>query len=355
MKNFFRIILLLINLFFVALLLFSTMAGWVRPTRCIWFSLFSYGYFLLLLGNLFFILLWMLLRRKAFLLSLLAIVVRCSFVPLFCQVGGSAEAPAPQEGESQLRVLSFNVHGFNGATEGEHNQDTNALQFLSMVRNEAPDVLCLQEFPVPNKVKVGDSLVRMGYRHHFSVGVSGKGYHQGTTLYSKLPIEYIGKLDNHNKFFVDLTTSDTTHLRLFCVHFDSYSLDTNDKGALKELSHGQMGNKSQRFVGKFRQTIYSHEEEWDRLKPLIEEATVPVVVAGDFNDTPSSYLYQQVRTLLADSFVDQGKGFSTTYHGPFPAFRIDYIFHSESLTTLSYQRLKSNISDHYPVMAVFAL
>ena len=52
---------------------------------------------------------------------------------------------------------------------------------------------------------------------------------------------------------------------------------------------------------------------------------------------------------LKDTYVEKGLGFGTTYSGGFPAFRIDMIMHSEGLTTLSYKRIKTPLSDHYPV------
>jgi endonuclease/exonuclease/phosphatase family metal-dependent hydrolase len=48
--------------------------------------------------------------------------------------------------------------------------------------------------------------------------------------------------------------------------------------------------------------------------------------------------------------VEQGRGFGTTYHGYYPAFRIDYVLHSLEFKTLSYKRVKTDISDHYPVV-----
>ena len=56
-----------------------------------------------------------------------------------------------------------------------------------------------------------------------------------------------------------------------------------------------------------------------------------------------------------DPYVNQGRGFGTTYHGPFPAFRIDYILHSHDFESLSYKRVKTNISDHYPIVVQLRL
>jgi endonuclease/exonuclease/phosphatase (EEP) superfamily protein YafD len=87
----------------------------------------------------------------------------------------------------------------------------------------------------------------------------------------------------------------------------------------------------------------------------VENSRIPIIIAGDFNDTPASYIYQQATKMLCDPYVEQGRGFGTTYHGPYPAFRIDYILHSEDIKALSYKRIKTNISDHYPIVVQFDL
>ena len=46
--------------------------------------------------------------------------------------------------------------------------------------------------------------------------------------------------------------------------------------------------------------------------------------------------------------------FGSTYNGNFPAFRIDYILFDDNFKALSYKRITSDISDHYPIVATFS-
>ena len=41
--------------------------------------------------------------------------------------------------------------------------------------------------------------------------------------------------------------------------------------------------------------------------------------------------------------------------GWLPKFRIDMVFHSDGLRTLSYRRIKTRMSDHYPVLTAVEL
>jgi len=76
----------------------------------------------------------------------------------------------------------------------------------------------------------------------------------------------------------------------------------------------------------------------------------PVIVCGDFNDTPVSYTYRKMKSGLKDAFVNIGAGTGNTYLGSFPSFRIDYIFHSQQFKTIDFERIEARLSDHYPII-----
>ena len=72
-----------------------------------------------------------------------------------------------------------------------------------------------------------------------------------------------------------------------------------------------------------------------------------------FVPAPASYAYQRLKEIYADAYVEQGSGLSVTYDGMFPAFRIDYVLLDKAFTVDSYKRLKTDISDHYPLIVSF--
>ena len=66
----------------------------------------------------------------------------------------------------------------------------------------------------------------------------------------------------------------------------------------------------------------------------ISNCPYPVLLCGDFNDTPISYSYSEILSNnLKDAFVESGKGLGMTYIGAFPSLRIDYILHSKSIVS----------------------
>ena len=190
-------------------------------------------------------------------------------------------------------------------------------------------------------------------------------------MFSRLPITYVKKIDQQ-KLLVEMMLNDRL-FRVCCIHMDSYAFDGTDLEEIEKLRHGKVENindstlRKHRTLDKVKETILKHESEWqEKLKPVITESTVPVLLAGDFNDIPSSWLYAQVSEHLDDTYRDKGFGMCHTYRGgsehwlPFghnwlPQFRIDMVFHSKEFRTLSYKRLKTSLSDHYPVITSLEL
>lgn len=351
MKKFFRIILLTINLLFVVALFLSTFAGRIPPSRWVGISILSYGFVLLFLCNVLFIIIWLCLSRWEFLLSLAANLLCASFVPLFFQVGGNQCA---EPADDVLKLMTFNVHGFNGLDDDTlMTADSGSMLFVSLLDEEQPDAFCLQEFFRSRHVNMVDSLEARGYKYHY--GVYGSSSSGPLIFFSRLPIVKVHVMDKKSKFGVDIDKDGQT-VRLCCVHLDSYMLTEEDREGLESLTHAQPDSNTHKLYKKFKETTLRHEREWQQdLLPKVEDADVPFVLMGDFNDTPASYIYQKATELLMDPYVNQGRGFGTTYHGPFPAFRIDYILHSHDFESLSYKRVKTNISDHYPIVVQLRL
>jgi endonuclease/exonuclease/phosphatase family metal-dependent hydrolase len=88
----------------------------------------------------------------------------------------------------------------------------------------------------------------------------------------------------------------------------------------------------------------------------IRESPYPVIVCGDFNDTPFSYTYNELAKELKNAFVEAGSGIGATYNGPLPFLRIDNQFHSEELKAAGYEtHYEMGLSDHFPISAKYVL
>ena len=223
MKKFFRFILLIVNVLFAAAMLLSTLSGTFAPSRFAAVSILSYGYFVLLLCNVLFIIIWLCMGRWEFLVSVAAIALRFSFVPLFFQVGGTAEADNSDDG---LRVMTFNTHGFSGLdSDTVMTRDSGAVLFLRLLDAEQPDVLCLQEFFIPPRMRLADSLAARGFRYHY--GVHAANLASPAIIFSRYPFARVQDMDRKSKFCVDIAKGGQEY-RVCCVHLNSYQLTEDD-------------------------------------------------------------------------------------------------------------------------------
>ena len=81
----------------------------------------------------------------------------------------------------------------------------------------------------------------------------------------------------------------------------------------------------------------------------------PYILMGDFNDTPSSYAFNQMEIGMNNTFREKGTGVGKTFNGGFASFQIDYILSSKQFHVLDYHIIHKLISDHYPVLSEVAL
>ena len=87
----------------------------------------------------------------------------------------------------------------------------------------------------------------------------------------------------------------------------------------------------------------------------MRECEVPIIVCGDFNDVPYSYVYNTMLGDKIDGFKECGSGFMNTFRGGKKHVRIDYIFHSKEMEGVSYYKKELSYSDHYPVFMRVAI
>jgi endonuclease/exonuclease/phosphatase (EEP) superfamily protein YafD len=106
--------------------------------------------------------------------------------------------------------------------------------------------------------------------------------------------------------------------------------------------------------GKYTMGMAVRAQQATMVAEQIAASPYPVIVCGDFNDVPYSYVYKTMLGDLEDGFKECGKGFMFTYRGA-KSVRIDYIFHDKSLDGIDYYKQNLSYSDHYPVYMEMAL
>lgn len=103
-------------------------------------------------------------------------------------------------------------------------------------------------------------------------------------------------------------------------------------------------------VGTMRQAYIERAEEAARIRTMLAEETLPLIVVGDFNSTPHHRAYQQLADGLRDAFAEAGEGPGFTYHADRPFVRIDHVLFSDAFEVVSAEVPDLDVSDHLPLV-----
>ncbi|MEI3108040.1 MAG: endonuclease/exonuclease/phosphatase family protein [Phocaeicola sp.] len=103
------------------------------------------------------------------------------------------------------------------------------------------------------------------------------------------------------------------------------------------------------FTDNMEANIIQRAKQAKDIASLVNATETPVILCGDFNDTPGTFTYETLKGNLQDGFLSAGEGYGATYRGLHNLLRIDYLFHSPSLLALKYGTMSYDMSDHNPV------
>ena len=99
-----------------------------------------------------------------------------------------------------------------------------------------------------------------------------------------------------------------------------------------------------------------HSSEVEMVERLIDESVYPVILCGDFNETPYGNAYGNIRDRLKNAFEERGNGFGFTMNRSPRIIRIDNQFCSESIKVLDFQTFSDiKYSDHLPILGRYKI
>lgn len=354
--------MLALNILAVIALLCSYAAAYISPERYWIFAFFGLAFPFLLLLNLFFVLVWLLAWNRYIWISVVAILVGYNQIFSIVQFRNASSGKVPG---GSIKVLSYNVHSLyeSHKTKGKGRMLSKVTDFLVQ---QNPDILCIQEFFLRSEdsLKVLQKFTSGLRTNYYSmknyVEIKDKRKIFAIATFSRYTITAIGylRISNRNIFaiFTDLAMGRDT-VRVYNIHLESIRFGKNDYSfyaqltdQAKEDDNFDISDGFVKIFSKLKKAFVIRARQVDVLKENIRHSPYPVIVCGDFNDTPASYTYHQMTAGFHDSFRQAGTGFlGSTYAGNFPSFRIDYILYSDFFTASNYSKQTVDLSDHYPV------
>lgn len=351
-------ILLAVNVVFAFTLLLSYLAVVISPDDFALPAFFGLAYPYLLLINIILVIIWAMLLRFEALISVIVIAVG------FTHFSNYIKLTRPSGDKSNtFKVLSYNVRLFNYF---ENNRGvTSEKKVIDFIKAQKPDIICLQEFfisgnPAEKEATLKEALGGKYYSHMKILG-SGKNRFYGIITFSKFPIVRKGEIihpgSSSLSIYTDLLIQKDT-FRIYNNHLESFRLRRMERSFIEEMTvydDKETMNEVKSLSVSLKKGFVKRALQAQVVKENINKSPFPVIVVGDFNDTPVSYAYRKIRKGLNDSFVNSGYGAGFTYKGNYPPNRIDYILYNNSLINSYFEIIKVRYSDHYPIIAYFKL
>lgn len=355
MHKFFHRTLVIICILFAVGLLLSYLSVYINPEK-IWFlGLIGLTYPVLLIINLLFLVYWIIRWKLLFLIPTIAILFGINHLANYIQLPFGKK---PEVTNPEIKILSYNVNLFRLYAWSKESPSFNKIFALAKAKDV--DIACFQEFFLNGKLteKMVYNSLKMDSHVEFVIRNSRSGY--GIATYSKFPIVNKGEIKFENTsnacIYSDIKVNEDT-IRVYNCHLQSLRLKERNLNFLINQDHHEESNAVDELKDisfKFRDALIKRAHQVNMLTASVDSCKYPVIICGDFNDSPFSYTYHELTRNLFDTFKEAGKGLANTYVRFFP-YRIDYILHSKSIKAISFSSPRVDYSDHYPVICSYSI
>ena len=317
----FYIITTIIVIIFSLLLFFSSKSGTNNINFYIIFAPFFVPLYIINLIFLFYLTIF----RKSFraIIPLFSLLYGFNIVPCYIQW-----KKADNISNKYYTIQTYNVHHF------QHYEYNNTVEhIINSTEGYNSDILCIQE----HRNHKNTSIFNKNFPYScFSDSIS----REGVAIYSKFPIlksnPIIFKENEHRAIEANISI-DSTIVKIICVHLQTTGVSQNKKDIpilSKDISNNILHNTKKR------------KKQIEIIDSLCQNSKHPVILCGDFNDTPNSYTYRKATKYLQDAFKTSGSGYANSYNSKFNFIRIDYILHSQQIVGHKFQYSQLPWSDH---------
>ena len=334
-------ILYILNMLLLFALFLSYASPYISPDTFLWpVALLGLIYPFLLLSNVLFSIYWLIRIKKHFWANTIVILLGYGHIQNLLNI---------QEKESDTKVefsaMSFNVRLFN-AYDWIKKDDVKQ-EIIEYLNKESANIVCLQEFYAP------EELPKLNYPHsHIGLQSKRKSWRMATysnyPIFKKGTVSISGERTNNVCIYSDIAIASDS-IRVYNVHLASNWFEKEDYEFLDRPSV----EGAESIIERLKTSFFKRAKQVKAIKAHMSTSPYPIILCGDFNDTPTSFSYKQLSEGLNDSFSNAGTGLGQTYNGKFPILRIDYILYSPEFKINSFKTIEVNLSDHFPIVSTF--
>ena len=148
-------------------------------------------------------------------------------------------------------------------------------------------------------------------------------------------------------------------IRVFNNHLQTTNVSMNSKKYKAYKSVKDWKGQARTLVNiveQLKDNFIIRANQAMQIRKIIDTTRYPIIVCGDFNDTPVSFAYNHIAgNNLTDGFRDRGKGYGYSFNGMKGLLRIDFISYDKSFTGLVYDSPHLPWSDHNPIIMTVKL
>ena len=304
-----------------------------------------------LIANLLFIFFWLTFKWRKIWIPILGYALVYFPLTLYMPIHASQDVP-----DGTIKLVSYNVCQYGGNYKYEHGFDT----VFNYLQRQDADIVCLQEDVDTWRRYVFKRYQKIYPYNDTTVFCMGPLNYNGVGIHTRFPIlrteqiAYKSATNGSVAYFLQVN-SDT--IIVINNHLEGTHLSVEDRIKYQKMLKGEMVKDTAKaetlfLLEKLGKYAAKRAPEAEAVHAYIEaHRNYPMIVCGDFNDTPISYSRRTVAQGLTDCFQETGKGIGLSYNQKGFYFRIDHILCSEQFKPYNCEiDNKMDASDHYPII-----
>ncbi len=357
--RYFALMFLIISIIVMVFTFAGLFGGDVDPVGNTAMAMLVYILPVLIVLNVLLTIYWLIRRRwKYIAIPIVPIICCIPYMGTLFQLR-SQPSEADVDAQNGIKIATYNVLSFGRETSGFKAED-----ILAEMKRQKVDIFCIQEYEDVS----GDKKNSNKYKEYFPYMVMGQ---KDMVIYSRYPIkesknlsfgdmeiaEGLTKTTNNSAMWANIDVKGKV-IKVINAHLETTGFNRTLHQAGKMIKQGRkMENNRlvEAIYGNYTHGMTIRAGQARLVANEVAMSDVPCIVCGDFNDVPYSYTYNTMLGNLVDGFKECGSGFMYTFREPKKPFRIDYIFHDESMEGITYYTKEITYSDHLPVFMKIAL
>lgn len=299
--------------------------------------------------NLAFLVFWLFFKWKMAIIPVAAYAAAIVPIRIYMPINAPSEPP-----QGAIKVLSYNVKNYAGLPGHEKPYD----DIIEYLKESKPDIVCFQEdvdggshmkprmdslFAHTDTTYVGDTSKRS----------NALGIYTRFPIVRKERIAYESKGNGSVAYYIKIGRDTVLVIN---NHFESNHLDPDERQRYKDILKGEMAQdtaraESKKLIKKLGEAVKIRAHQADSVHSyILSHSRYPIILCGDFNDTPISYTRRMMAKELTDCYVTTGRGIGLSYNQKGFYVRIDNIMCSSHFKPFGC-KVDSKIaaSDHYPI------